>query len=114
MRRAARADDNRDWRALCQALSSRSGWSARPCGCVGASSFLGTLSRDHRSSLQVLDMSGIEALEVCFLICKFFYNQKVLNDKAKSLVDNLAEYVRRLLPALELLNTRGLERPPYS
>ena len=81
---------------------------------MGASSFLGTLSRDHRSSLQALDMSGIEALEACFLICKFFYDQKVLNDEAKSLVANLAEYVRHLLPALELLNTRGLERPPYS
>ena len=46
-----------------KALSSRSGWSARPCGSVGASGFLGTLSRDHRSSLQALDMSGIEALE---------------------------------------------------
>jgi hypothetical protein len=54
-------------------------------------------------------MSGIEALEACFLICKFFYDQKVLNDEAKSLVADLAEYVRRLLPALESLNTRGLE-----
>jgi hypothetical protein len=54
-------------------------------------------------------MSGIEALEACFLICKFFYDQKVLNDEAKSLVADLAEYVRRLLPALESLNTMGLE-----
>ncbi len=54
-------------------------------------------------------MSGIEALEACFLICKFFYDQKELNDEAKSLVADLAEYVRRLLPALESLNTRGLE-----
>ena len=50
----------------------------------------------------------IEALEACLLICKFFYDQKVLNDEAKSLLADLAEYVRRLLPSLESLDTRGL------
>jgi hypothetical protein len=51
----------------------------------------------------------IEALEACILICQFFYDQKVLNDEAKSLLADLADYVERLLPSLQSLNTRGLE-----
>ena len=46
-------------------------------------------------------MSGFEALKTCFDICKWFYDQKVLNDEAKSLVADLADYVKRLLPGLE-------------
>jgi len=60
---------------------------------VSVSSFLGTLSRDHLSILQSLDMSRFESLKTCFDICKWFYDQKVLNDEAKSLVPDLADYV---------------------
>ena len=79
---------------------------------MGASSFLGTLSREHRSSLQPLDMSVLDAasvLKTCFDICKWFYDQKELNDEAKSHVADLADYVRRLLPSLQSLKREGLE-----
>jgi hypothetical protein len=51
----------------------------------------------------------IEVLEACVLICKFFFDQKVLNDEAKGLLADLADYGKRLLPSLQSLDTRGLE-----
>jgi hypothetical protein len=48
-------------------------------------------------------------LESCILICKFFDDQKVLNDEAIGLLADLAGFVKRLLPSLQSLDTRGLE-----
>ena len=53
-----------------------------------------------------------EVLESCFVICQFFYEQKKLNDEAKGLLADLADYVARLVPGLESLDRsdrRGLE-----
>jgi hypothetical protein len=50
-----------------------------------------------------------EVLETCLVVCKFFYDQKILNDEAKRLLANLADYVMRLLPPLQSLDARSLE-----
>jgi hypothetical protein len=50
-----------------------------------------------------------EVLQTCLVICKFFYDQKVFNDEAKHLLADMADYVKRLLPSLQSLNTMGLE-----
>jgi hypothetical protein len=50
-----------------------------------------------------------EVLETCLVICKFFYDQKQLNDEAKCVLADLADYVMRLSQPLQSLNTRGLE-----
>jgi hypothetical protein len=50
-----------------------------------------------------------EVLETCLVICKFFYNEKQLNDEAKCVLADLADYVMRLSQPLQSLNTRGLE-----
>ena len=50
-----------------------------------------------------------EVFESCLAICKFFYEQKKLNEEAKGLLADLADYVARLLPGLESLDRRGLE-----
>ena len=36
-----------------------------------------------------------EVLETCLVICKFFYNEKQLNDEAKCVLADLADYLRR-------------------
>jgi hypothetical protein len=50
-----------------------------------------------------------EVLETCLVVCKFFYDQKILNDEAKCLLADLADYVMRLLPLLQSLHVRRLE-----
>ena len=50
-----------------------------------------------------------EVLKTCLDICKFFYDQKQLNDEAKCVLADLADYVMRLSLPLQSLNTRGLE-----
>jgi len=50
-----------------------------------------------------------EVLETCLVVCKFFYDQKILNDEAKCLLADLADYVMRLLPPLQSLNMSRLE-----
>ena len=51
----------------------------------------------------------IEVLEACFLICEFFYEQKLANDEAKENIGELADFVRRLLPSLRQVNRSRLE-----
>ena len=48
-------------------------------------------------------------LEACFLICEFFYEQKLANDEAKENLGELADFVRRLLPSLRQVNRSRLE-----
>jgi len=50
-----------------------------------------------------------EVLETCVAICKFFYEQRELNDEAKGVLADLTDYVKRLLSPLQSLDTRGLE-----
>ncbi len=42
-----------------------------------------------------------DALKTCFDICKFFIDQKAINNEAKSFVSDLAAYVKRLLPGFQ-------------
>ena len=50
-----------------------------------------------------------EVLETCLVVCKFFHDQKILNDEAKRLLADLADYVKRLLPSLQSLDVSRLE-----
>ena len=58
---------------------------------------------------------ALEVLATCVAICKFFHEQRELNDEAKEVLKDLKDYVKRLLDPLQTLldprhtDTRGLE-----
>ena len=49
-----------------------------------------------------------EVLQSCVVLCRFFWEQKQLNDEAKDAVSALGCYVKRLLPPLQSLDPRSV------